>query len=404
MRPLETTIVVGASLAGLRAAETLRSRGYDGKLTLVGAEPHRPYDRPPLSKEILRGDWDPERTALTKPEKFDDLELDLHLGRRAVALDPHARQVSLDTGERLPYDGLIIATGARARTLRGLPDLPGIHVLRTLENAVAIRRELESSPRVVVVGAGFIGSEVAASCRARGLEVTVVEALAVPLAFALGTEMGEVVGALHRERGVRLLCGIGVEAIEGAGRVERVRLSDGRTVEADLVIIGIGVVPDTEWLESSGLALDDGVVCDSTLATSAPGVVAAGDVARWRNPGTDEWLRVEHWTNAVEQGVAAATRLLDGDGAAKSYESVPFVWSDQYDVKIQLVGLPRADDEVRLAVGSLDERRFVALYGRCGRLVGALGFNRPRPLMACRRLLREGLSLDDAAARLADAS
>ncbi len=400
MPPLESVIVVGASLAGLRAAETLRSRGFDGRLALVGAEIHAPYDRPPLSKELLRGEWDPDRLALTKPEKFEKLGLDLRLGRRAVALDLGTRELELDGNEKLRYDGLVIATGARPRTLPELPELEGIHVLRTLDDALAIRTALDSGPRVVVVGAGFIGSEVAASCRTRGLDVTMIEALPVPLASAIGSRLGETLAAVHRDHGVDLRCGAGVQTVEGAGRAERVRLADGTALDADLVVVGIGVQPETGWLESSGLRLEDGILCDATLATSAPGVVAAGDVARFQSSFSERPIRIEHWTNAVEQGVAAATRILDGDGAARPFESVPFVWSDQYDVKIQVVGLPAPDDEVRIAVGSIEERRFVALYGRSGRLAGALAFNRPRQLMACRRMLREGISLEDATARL----
>ena len=402
MTRLETVVVAGASLAGLRAVETLRGRGYDGTLVWIGAEPHEPYDRPPLSKEILRGEWGPERTVLSKPEKLSALQAELRLGRRALSLDPGSRKLRLDSGEELSYDGLVLATGARPRTLPDIAALEGVHTLRTLDDALVIRRALEGGPRVVVVGAGFIGSEVAASSRALGLEVTLVETLPAPLAAALGPRLGEAVAELHRDHGVQLLCGVGVKAVLGSRRMEGVRLTDGRRLGADLV--GVGVVPETEWLESSGLELDDGVVCDATLAASAPGVVAAGDVARWPSPLAEGPVRVEHWTNAVEQGVAAATRLLDGDAAAKPFERVPFVWSDQYDVKIQIAGLPGPEDDVRIAHGSIEERRFVALCGRGGRLVGAVAFNRPRLLLRCRRWIGEGISLDDALARLAEAS
>jgi NADPH-dependent 2,4-dienoyl-CoA reductase/sulfur reductase-like enzyme len=392
-------VVVGASLAGLRAVEALRRAGFDGSLTLVGAEPHLPYDRPPLSKEVLQGRWDADRTPLRKSEDYADLALDLRLGRRAVRLDTSARSLELDDGESVPYDGLLIATGAAARQLAGTPDLPGIHLLRTLDDALAIRSALEKSPRVAVVGAGFIGAEVAASCRARGLEVTLIEALPVPLAHALGPEMGGVCAAIHRDEGVDLRCGVAVDGFDGGSRVERVRLSDGSAVEADLVVVGIGVRPETSWLESSGLELADGVVCDETCATRAPGVVAAGDVARWHNPRFEEVMRVEHWTNAVEQAEHAAATLLAGPGGASAFAPVPFFWSDQYKAKIQFAGRAAPDDEMQVVHGSTDERRFVALYGRAGRLTGALAFNRARLLMGYRKQLEEGVSWEDALSR-----
>ena len=395
-------VVVGASLAGLRAVEALRRLGYDGRLVLVGAEPHRPYDRPPLSKEVLRGAREPDRIALAKPEAFDALDLELRLGTRAIALDPRARAVVLEGGERLDFDGLLVATGATPRRLPGAPAIAGLYTLRTLDDCIAIRADLERGPRVAVVGAGFIGAEVAATCRQRGLDVTLIETLPVPMATTLGIEIGEICAAAHRDQGVDLRCGVRVDGLEGGDRVERVRLSDGTAVAADVIVVGIGVVPETRWLESSGLALDDGLVCDETLA-AAPGIVAAGDVARWPNRLFGETMRVEHWTNAVEQGEAAAERLLAQAGDAKPFAPVPFVWSDQYDLKIQSAGLMKPDDEVHIAHGSLADRRFVALYGRQGRLVGALGLNRVRFLMGYRRMIREGASWGEARAQ-ADAS
>jgi NADPH-dependent 2,4-dienoyl-CoA reductase/sulfur reductase-like enzyme len=397
-----TIVVVGASLAGLRAAETLRREGYGERLMLVGAESHLPYDRPPLSKELLAGEWEPDQIGLRK-QPYDDLDLDLRLGRRATRLDVADRFVELeDGGERLAFDGLVVATGARPRTLPRTPALDGIFVLRTLDDCLAIRARLDHRPRVVVIGAGFIGSEVAATCRGRGLDVTVLEMLATPLERAVGPVVGDACGRLHRHHGVDLRCGVKVAGFEGTDRVERVRLADGGTIDADVVVVGVGVVPETRWLEDSGLALDDGVVCDETCL-AAPGIVAAGDVARWPNPLFDgEIMRVEHWTNATEQGVAAARRLLvDDASSAEAFAPVPFVWSDQYDVKIQVVGSVRGDDEVAVADGSLDEHRFVALFGRGGRLVGALGFSRPRLVMQYRKLIAERASWDDALAHAA---
>jgi 3-phenylpropionate/trans-cinnamate dioxygenase ferredoxin reductase subunit len=394
-----TLVVVGASLAGFRCAEALRRLGYDGRLVLVGAERHRPYDRPPLSKEVLRGEREPGQLALTRPEAFDALSLDLRLGVQATALDLAARCVVLGGGERLRYDGLVIATGARARTLPGAPPLAGIHVLRSLDDALAIRAALERRPRVAVVGAGFIGAEVAASCRSRGLEVTLIETLPWPMARVLNRDVGMVCAAAHRDAGVDVRLGTGVAALEGSGRVERVRLTDGGAVDADLVVVGIGALPETGWLESSGLALGDGVLCDASCAASAPDVVAAGDVARWEHPLYGERVRIEHWTNAVEQAEAAAARLLAGPQGAAPFAPVPFVWSDQYDLKIQSTGRLRPDDEMFVAHGSLAERRFVALFGREGRFTGALAINRVRQLMGYRRMLREGASWEEAVAK-----
>jgi NADPH-dependent 2,4-dienoyl-CoA reductase/sulfur reductase-like enzyme len=397
---LQKVAIVGASLAGLRAAESLRRLGYSGRLLLVGAEKHLPYDRPPLSKEVLQGRWDVDRIALRK-RPYDELELDLRLGTRATRLDRAARELVLDDGAREPFDALVIATGASPRRLRGQPALEGVHLLRSLDDSLALRAALERGPRVAVIGAGFIGAEVAASCRARGLEVRMIEPLPAPLARGLGNEIGGVCAELHRDQGVDLRCGIGVAAIEGAGRVERLVLSDGTRVEADLVVVGIGVAPETGWLEGSGLALDDGVVCDS-YCSAAPGIFAAGDVARWHNPLFDEGMRIEHWSNAVEQGSYVAERLAGSDVGAQPFAPVPFFWSDQYDVKIQFAGRMRGDDTLRVVAGSLAARKFTALYGRAGRLTGVLTFSRPRDLAKYRRLIAERAGFEAAVSAASD--
>jgi len=394
---LDTIAVVGGSLAGIRCAEALRRRGFAGRLVFVSEESERPYDRPPLSKELLRGDREPDQIRLNKPDAFDALALDLRLGARAQSLDVASRSVALSNGETVAYDGLVIATGAVARPLPGAPALAGLFTLRTLDDALALRAALERSPRVVVVGAGFIGAEVAATCRKRGLDVTIVEPLASPMARVLAPEIGAVCAAAHRDAGVLLRLGVGVSAVLGSDRVERVKLGDGSEIVADVVVVGIGAIPATGWLESSGLELGDGVICDATCATRAPGVVAAGDVARWYHEGYRESLRIEHWTNAVEQADAAAARLLDGPSAAP-FAPIPFVWSDQYDLKIQAAGRIAPDDEVFVAHGSLDERRFVALFGRKGMLSGALAINRVRQLMGYRRMMREGATFEAAVA------
>jgi len=387
VRSLQRVVIAGASLAGLRAAESLRRLGYAGRLVVVGAEKHLPYDRPPLSKELLQGRWEPDRIGLRK-RPYEELALELRLGVRASALDLAARELRLDDGTREPFDALLIATGAAARRLRGQPELEGLHVLRTLDDSLAIRAALERGPRVAVVGAGFIGSEVAASCRARGLEVTVLEPLPVPLALGLGEAMGGVCAALHRDHGVDLRCGVGVTGFEGTGRIERLALSDGSKLAADLVVVGVGAAPETAWLEGSGLRIADGVVCDA-YCSAAPGVFAAGDVARWHNPLFAEDMRIEHWSNAAEQGSYVAERLAGSDVGAEPFAPVPFFWSDQYDVKIQFAGRMRGDDDVRVVAGSTAERKFTALYGREGRLRGVLTFSRPRDLAKFRRLVAE---------------
>jgi NADPH-dependent 2,4-dienoyl-CoA reductase/sulfur reductase-like enzyme len=398
-------VVVGASLAGLRAAEELRRLGYDGRLTLVGDEPHAPYDRPPLSKEVLAGTWEHDKIILTvqAPGGIDGLDVDWRLGVRATGLDPAARTVTLADGLALGYDGLVIATGATPRMLPG-GDFAGIHTLRTLDDCLAIREALDANPRrVVVVGAGFIGSEVAATCRGRGLDVTVVEALPVPLERAVGLEIGALTAEIHREQGVDVRLGVGVDRFEGDDRVERVHLADGTHVDADVVVVGVGVRPMTDWLEGSGLALEDGVVCDAT-GLAAPGIVAAGDVARWPSTRFGRSVRVEHWDNAIAMGDHAAARLLAelGDrGAADPppvYDPVPWFWSDQYDRKIQLAGLAAGADEMQVIDGSLAERRFAAIYRGGDRIVGVLAMNRPRLVVTYRPLIERGATWAEALA------
>jgi NADPH-dependent 2,4-dienoyl-CoA reductase/sulfur reductase-like enzyme len=390
--------VIGASLAGGRAAEALRREGYDGRLTLVGAEPHAPYDRPPLSKQVLGGTMAHEQTELRLDPKLD---AEVRLSLRATGLDLDRQRVLLEGGEQLPVDGIVIATGAHPRLPAGIDQLEGVFVLRTLDDCLALRDAVgRGSPRVVVVGAGFIGSEVAATCHGLGVETTVIEALAVPLVRAVGEQMGRVCAGLHTDHGVTLRLGVGVAGLEGdgpgrdTGRVVAVRLADGTRVPADVVLIAIGVAPTTGWLEGSGLDVADGVLCDDRCRALAggrpvPWVVAAGDVARWRHPGYATGVRVEHWTNAVEQGEAAARALLRGS-EAPPFAPVPYFWSDQYETKIQFVGLAEPTDEVRVVEGSVDEGRFVAAYGRQGRLVAALAFNRPPRIMKYRTMLAAG--------------
>ena len=392
---LRRIAIVGASLAGLRAAETLRARGFDGELILIGDEPHRPYDRPPLSKQVLQGTVEPEHTFFRRKDGYDALALDMRLGVRAASVDLRVRRVTLADGSWADYDRLIIATGARARTLPGIAPRAGLLVLRGLDDAIALRRELMNASRVAIVGAGFIGLEVAASCRARGVPVTVIEALPVPLSLILAPTLCEMVAAMHRDHGVDLRTGVTVTDVIGESRVAGVALSDGSLVAADVVVVGIGVTPNTEWLESSGLTLDNGIVCDGS-GEAAPGVYAAGDVARVANRWHGDSPRIEHWTNAVEQGVHAAENALAGPGASTSFSSLPYFWSDQYDRKIQFIGLARGHDEMVIVDGSLADRRLTALFRRGERLVACLAVNQPRAVIKYRKLLAACASWDAA--------
>jgi len=405
--PLDgTAVVVGGSLAGLRAIQGLREGGFEGRLALVGEELHYPYDRPPLSKQILAGDWAPERAVLADHHKLHDLAVEEHLGRRATALDAEARRVTVDDGTVLEADAVVLATGARPRRLPGTEGESGVFVLRTLDDCEALRARLAAAglrARVVVVGAGFIGSEVAATCVGLGCSVTVVEALPTPLVPALGEQVGAALGSLHTKNGVDLHTGVGVETVDPGrdGATGRVELSDGTVLEADVVVVGIGVVPNTEWLADSGLDVDNGVVCDTSLF-AADGVVAAGDLARWVWPrhGSMESTRIEHWEVAAQMGEAAAASLLAGRRDAPAYDPVPYFWSDQYGLRIQMLGRPAPTDEVVIVDGSLDadDGKFVAVYGRQGRLTAALAVSRPRQLMAFRPLLVAGASFDEAVA------
>jgi 3-phenylpropionate/trans-cinnamate dioxygenase ferredoxin reductase component len=407
---MQSIVVVGASLAGLRAVEELRHAGFDGRIAVVGDEAHRPYDRPPLSKQVLAGDWEPEQVRLDVQgdDGLDGLEVDWHLGIRATGLDTSNRRVSLDDGTALPYDGLVVATGARPRSLpRSVTGwaklgrskrpadelLDGIHVLRTLDDCLALRAELDRRPaRIVVVGAGFIGAEVAATCRQRGLEVSIVEALPVPMERAVGATVGGLMADLHRDNGVDVRLGVGVKRFDGADRVERVRLTDGTVLDADVVVVGVGVEPNIGWLRGARLGLENGLVCNAQLQ-AGPGVVAAGDVARWPSARFGGDVRVEHWENAVTMGEHAARSLL---GEQAPYDPVPWFWSDQYDRKLQLAGLVGGADEMRLVDGSLEERRFAAIYRRGDRIVGVVAMNRPRQLITYRSLVERSALWSDA--------
>lgn len=385
-------VIVGASLAGLRAAQAVRRAGHDGPLTVVGAEPHMPYTRPPLSKEILAGLQDLDSCAFP----CEDVEAEWRLGTAATALDTERRELELEGGETLPYDRLVIATGARPREWTGPgAELEGLFVLRDRDHAQALKRALGSRPRLAVVGGGFVGCEVASSARKLGAEVTMIDVAPQPMPV-LGPELGAHCAELHRSHGVELRLGVGVEGFEGAGSVEAVRLADGSRVEADVAVVALGAVPNTEWLRSSGLELEPGVVCDATLAArGAGGVFCAGDAAAWPHPMADgELIRIEHWTNAAEQGTHAGRNLLVAPEERTPYEAVPYFWSDQYDVKIQAVGLMARAERTVVLEADADSGRFVAAGVRDGRAVAAVAFNAPRRLAFYRRRLADRPSID----------
>ena len=353
---MDHVVVVGASLAGLRACEQLRTAGFAGRVTLIGAETHEPYDRPPLSKKLLAGDWEPDRIRLRKPGELDELRIETRFGVRATKLDAERQVVEVDDGADQPYDGLIIATGAAPRHLPGQPDARGIHVLRTLDDSIQLRTELVDGARVVVIGAGFIGLEVAATAKGRGCDVTVLEGLPAPLVRALGVEMGTAVAGVHARHGVDVRCGVQVAGIETAdGRVRAVALADGTELPADVVLVGIGVAPAVDWLAGSGAELRDGVVCDTASVDRAARRVRRRRLRPVAEPpvrgGSGEEMRVEHWTNAAEQGAAAANNLLATAAGEPTtpYAPVPFFWSDQFDSRIQFLGRAAGmpDEQVR---------------------------------------------------------
>ncbi|MFD5724089.1 NAD(P)/FAD-dependent oxidoreductase [Streptomyces sp. NPDC127036] len=386
---MRTVTVVGASLSGLYAARELRAQGFDGRLVIVGAEPHLPYDRPPLSKNFLTGHAGEDQLALTDAEESAQLDAAWLLGVGARGLDTRGRAVVLGDGRTVPTDGVVVATGASARRLPG-DGLPGVHTLRTLDDARALRAELTAGPRrVVVVGGGFVGAETASSCIALGHDVTIVEVAPLPLVPQLGPEMAAVCAALHRRAGTRLVTGAAVAGfrVGGAapGAVTGVELRDGRVLPADVVIVGIGAVPNTGWLADSGLHLQDGVVCDAGCATALPNVVAVGDVARVGG------IRAEHWTSATEQPRAAVASLLAGR-TVESARPLPYFWSDQYGARIQFAGRRHPADTVRIVEGDLDDGAptadgVLALYERGDRTTAVLSVNRPRPFLRVRREL-----------------
>ena len=381
-------VIVGGGLAASRTAEQLRRAEYAGPITIVSDEEHLPYDRPPLSKEVLRAETD---DVVLKPAEFyEEKDITMLLGSGATSLDTEAQTVTLANGEVIGYEELVIATGLTPKRIPSLPDLEGLRVLRTLDESLALREHAGSARHAVVIGAGFIGCEVAASLRKLGVDVVLVEPQPTPLASVLGEQIGELVARLHRAEGVDVRCGIGVTEVKGTDRVEKVVLSDGTELDADIVIVGVGSRPSTDWLEGSGVEIDNGVVCDVAGRTSAPNVWAIGDVASWRD-ALGHQVRVEHWSNVAEQARVIVPAMLGVE--ATTTVVVPYFWSDQYDVKIQCLGEPEADDVVHVVAD--DGRKFLAYYERDGAVVGVVGGGMPGKVMKARGKIAAGAPIAD---------
>jgi NADPH-dependent 2,4-dienoyl-CoA reductase/sulfur reductase-like enzyme len=381
-------VIVGGGLAASRTAEQLRRAEYAGPITIVSDEDHLPYDRPPLSKEVLRAETDD--VALKPAEFYAENDITLLLGSGATKLDTTAQTVTLANGDVIGYDELVIATGLVPKRIPSLPDLEGIRVLRTFDESLALRRHAESAERAVIVGAGFIGCEVAASLRKHGVAVTLVEPQPSPLASVLGQQIGDLVARLHRSEGVDVRCGVGVAGVTGTNHVEKVVLTDGTELDADIVVVGIGSRPSTDWLDGSGVAVDNGVICDVAGRTSAPKVWAIGDVASWRDAQGHQ-VRVEHWSNVAEQARVIVPAMLGVEATAAVV--VPYFWSDQYDVKIQCLGEPEADDVVHVVAD--DGRKFLAYYERDGAVVGVVGGGMPGKVMKARGKIAAGAPIAD---------
>jgi 3-phenylpropionate/trans-cinnamate dioxygenase ferredoxin reductase component len=381
-------VIVGGGLAAARTAEQLRRSEYSGPIMIVSDEVYVPYDRPPLSKEVLRKEVDD--VALKPREWYDENDITLRLGSAATGLDTEAQTVTLADGTVLGYDELVIATGLVPRRIPAFPDLEGIRVLRSFDESMALREHASQARHAVVVGAGFIGCEVAASLRSLGVDVVLVEPQPTPLASVLGEQIGELVARLHRDEGVDVRLGVGVAEVRGQGHVDTVVLTDGTELPADLVVVGIGSHPATEWLRGSGVEVDNGVLCDQAGRTSAPNVWALGDVASWRD-ATGHQARVEHWSNVADQARVVVPAMLGQD--VPSSVVVPYFWSDQYDVKIQCLGEPEATDTVHLVAD--DGRKFLAYYERDGVLVGVVGGGMPGKVMKVRAKIAAGTPISE---------
>lgn len=371
-------VIVGSGLAGVRTAERVRRAGHEGPVTLVGAEPHPPYDRPPLSKKLLMQDVDPE-----EPPVLPSAEgVEVRGGVQAVALDTAGRSVTLEDGAVLGYDRLVIATGVRPRAIAAFSAWSDVYLLRTWPDCLALRRALRAARHLTVVGGGVLGCEIAASARTLGVDVTLVEMLAQPLAAVLGSEIGSAIAELHRAHGVDVRVATRVDRLEGTadGRVKRVVLADGEAMDTDLVVVAAGATPNTEWLADSGLVLDDGVVCDRTGMSSVDGVFAVGDIARLPHPWGEGTVRLEHWSSAGDTAALVARNLLADPSDRKPLAAIPYFWTDQYDAKLQVVGLPDPADELTITEGSLRSGVFAATFTRDNLLTGAVTIGIPAAL------------------------
>ena len=388
---MNRVVVVGGSIAAVNAVDGLRRHGHQGEISLVSAEDVLPYDRPPLSKDALRDGLEHHNLLIKTAEWYDEHGVELKLATAAVGLDTANKAIALDDGSSLDYDGLVIATGCNPRPFGPLAGVPNVHEIRTLSDSVALREQLLPGRHLVVIGAGFIGLEVAATARKLGLDVSVVEIAQVPLTRVLGTETGEWFRDYHVAHGVSVQCGVGVGSVDAGDGGTKLTLSDGTVLSADLILVGVGVVPATNWLAGSGIEIDNGIVCDPGLRTNAPDVVAAGDIVRWHNPLFDESMRVEQWLNAVDQGSHAAATLLGNDDP---FSPVPYFWSDQFDAKVKFVGRADASDEVH--VTRVSDTAMIALFGRDDLLRGALCVNAPRQLARYKQAIQKQTSWHDA--------
>jgi len=393
----ETFVIVGAGLTGGSAVVCLREEGFGGDLVLIGAESEVPYERPPLSKEYLRGEATFE-DALVRPAQFySDNGIETRLGIRATKVDLEGRAVELEDGNRVPYDKVLIATGGRNRRppIAGL-DLEGVYDLRTVIDADRIRSQVVPGRKVVIAGMGFIGSEVAASLRTLGMEVSVVARSRLPLDRVLGERIARVMESIHREQGVEMVFEDAVESFEGSGRVERVRTRSGRVIACDFVVVALGIEPNTEVAASSAILVENGIVVDEYCRTSVEGVYAAGDVANHYHPVFDRRIRAEHWRHAIDHGQAAARNML---GNQKPYDEVYWFWSDQYNYNLQYAGFATDWDEL-IVRGSLEQRKFIAFYLKGGRILATVGMNRGKDVHQSMGLIKAGITVD--VARLRD--